>query len=141
MDVLLLSLCLILAIFSTALTVTGIVYWRRGRHLLKHGKPTEATIIEYIYKKGSKGRQGYHVPIIRFLTDKQELITYQLKSHIHQVPVGRKIDIIYDPNAPTTVMINDNIYLVILPKIMVGLGIAGYIYDILLITRVLPIPF
>jgi hypothetical protein len=81
-------------------------------------------LIDGTYEAGSKG--GYYYPVVRFLTDKKEWITQQL--NIGQTPPmkeGTKVEVIYDPDEPTTVQINSRFLLEILPRLFVMLERVG----------------
>lgn len=120
---------IILAISIGAITV-GMLLWRKGNHLLTTGKKATAIIFKNNFHSG--GGSGVYHPVVRFLTDKQEWITQELDiGYSPAKKEGTKLEIIYDPDAPTNVEINSTFQLEILPRIMVAAGICGLIFGVL----------
>jgi hypothetical protein len=122
---------IIVLIISGVLVVAGAILWRKGNHLLANGKKAHAIIFKNNYStSGSNG--GVYYPVVRFLTDKQEWITQELNiGYSPPKPEGTKLEVLYDPDDPTNVEINSSMQLEFLPRLFVGLGIAGLIFGVL----------
>jgi len=122
---------LIVFFLSSILVVVGIILWKKGNRLLVKGKKSEAIIFKNNYSPDSEGG-GVYYPVIRFLTDKQEWITKELSiGYFPPKRVGKKFEVIYDPNNPTDVEINSVMQLEIIPRLLVSLGVAGFVFGIL----------
>ena len=122
---------LIILIVSAALAIVGVYLWQRGNHFLANGKKAEAIIFRNNYHSSSSGGGTYH-PVVRFLTDKQEWITQELSiGYSPAIPEGTKLQVIYDPDDPTNVEINSPFQLEILPRLLVAIGIVGFIFGAL----------
>lgn len=123
---------LIIVIVSLALIVVGIYLWQRGNHLLSNGKKAEAIIFKNNFHPSSSDGGGTYYPVVRFLTDKQEWITQELNiGYSPPKREGAKLQVIYDPEDPTNVEINSTLYLEVLPRLLVALGIVGLVFGAL----------
>lgn len=121
------SFGLIVLVFSTIFIAVGVYLWQRGSYLLAKGKIADAVVFSNHAEVNSEYGTVYY-PVVRFLTFKQEWITQQLKiGYSPAKPVGSKLQVIYDPNDPTTVEINSSLLLVFIPRLFVAIGIAGFI--------------
>lgn len=121
---------LILLIGSVILMTVGVKLWQKGNLLLAKGKKAKAIIFKNNFRSGSDG--GVYYPVVRFLTDKQEWITQELNvGYSPAKPEGTKIEVIYDPDEPTTVEINSVFQLEILPRLFVALGLGGFVFGVL----------
>jgi hypothetical protein len=122
---------IILLIISGVLVIVGAVLWQKADHLLANGKKANAIIFKNTYS-GSGASGGTYYPVVRFFTDKQEWITQELNTgYLPAKPEGTKLEVLYDPDDPTNVVINSSAELEVLPRLFVGLGIAGLIFGIL----------
>lgn len=122
---------IILAISIGAITL-GMLLWRKGNQLLTTGKKATAIIFKKNFHSGGGADSGVYYPVVRFLTDKQEWITQELDiGYSPAKKEGTKLEIIYDPDAPTNVEINSPFQLEVLPRIMVATGICGLIFGVL----------
>jgi len=97
---------IILLIISGVLLIVGAMLWRNGNHLLTNGKKATAIIFKNNYSRsGTSG--GMYYPVVRFLTDRQEWITQELNTgYLPAKPEGTKLEVLYDPDDPTNVVIN-----------------------------------
>src|SRR5690554_3506193 len=106
---------LIIIIISAAFIIISVKLRLKGNHLLLNGK--KATAIIFKNKLSGTG-SGMYYPVVRFLTDKQEWITQELNiGYSPPLPEGKQLEVVYDPDDPTTVEINSSFQLEILPKI------------------------
>jgi Protein of unknown function (DUF3592) len=122
---------IILLIISGVLLIVGAILWRNGNHLLANGKKANAIIFKNNFSR-SRSSGGVYYPVVRFLTDKQEWITQELNiGYLPAKPEGTKLEVLYDPDDPTNVEINSSAQLELLPRLFVGLGIAGLVLGIL----------
>ncbi len=108
----------------------GINLWQKGNLLLAKGKKAKAIIFKNNFRSGSDG--GVYYPVVRFLTDKQEWITQELNIGYSPAKLeGTKVEVIYNPDEPTTVEINSVFQLEILPRLFVALGLGGFVFGVL----------
>jgi hypothetical protein len=122
---------IILLIISGGLLIVGAILWRNGNHLLTNGKKANAIIFKNNFSRSGRSG-GVYYPVVRFLTDKQEWITQELNiGYLPAKPEGTKLEVIYDPDDPTNVEINSSAQLEFLPRLFVGLGIAGLVFGTL----------
>ncbi len=132
---------LIILIVSATIAIAGVYLWQKGNHLLANGKKAEAIIFKNNFQSSSSGGGTYH-PVVRFLTDKQEWITQELSiGYSPAIPEGTKLKVIYDPDDPTNVEIHSSLQLEILPRLLVAIGVVGFIFgslEYLDITNIIP---
>lgn len=123
---------IILLLISFAALGVGIQLWQKASHLLKNGKKAKAVIFKNNYSSGNSNSPGMYHPVVRFLTDKQEWITQELNVGYNPAKKeGTKLEVIYDPEDPTTVEINSAFQLEIILKGFVGVGAFGLIFGFL----------
>lgn len=123
---------LIILIISFGFLIVGTIFWQRGNHLLKNGKKAEAIIFKNNFQPSSSGGGGTYYPVVRFLTEKQEWITQELSiGYSPAKKEGTKLQVIYDPEEPTSVEINSPLQLEILPRLFVAIGIGGLVFGTL----------
>ncbi|NOS91903.1 MAG: DUF3592 domain-containing protein [Cyclobacteriaceae bacterium] len=131
---------LILAI-SLVLIVVGVLLWQKGNHLLATGKKAKAIVFKNNYNAGVGRDGGVYYPVVRFLTDKQEWITQELSvGYDPAIEEGTELEIIYDPDDPTTVEINSSFQLEVLPRLLIAIGICGLVFgflELLEITQIM----
>lgn len=126
---------LILLFISIIAIITGVSLWQRGEHLLANGKKAKAIIFKNNYYSSQDG--GSYYPVVRFLTDKQEWITQELKIGFSPPKKeGTKVEVRYDPDNPSTVEINSIFQLEILPMLFVAVGIFGLL-ELLDVTQLI----
>ena len=115
---------------STVVSVIGIHLWQKGSHLLIAGKKARAVVFRNNYESNKGG--GVYYPVVRFLTDKEVWITQQLSVGIRPaMKEGTSLEVIYDPDDPTTLQINSTFLLEILPRLLVTVGVCGLIFAFL----------
>jgi Protein of unknown function (DUF3592) len=122
---------LIVFVVSIIFLMIGISQWKKGNHLMRHGRKATAIIFEN--KKDNSGTDGpMYYPVVRFQTDKQEWVTRELSvGYSTPEKVGTKIKIIYDPEDPTSFETNSTFHLEILPRLLVAIGICGLVFGVL----------
>lgn len=121
----------IILLISAAFIIVGAVLWQKGNYLLKHGKKTTAMVYTNNFSRDRDGG-GTYMPVVRFLTDKDEWITHELSiGYSPALPEGTKLEVLYDPDEPTNVEINSSTQLEILPRLFVLLGVLGFIFGTL----------
>ncbi|MCX2743302.1 DUF3592 domain-containing protein [Mangrovivirga sp. M17] len=129
---------LIITIMSGALIIFGIVLWKENDYLILHGRKTKAIIFKNNYEYSRSG--GIYYPVVRFTTKNEEWITQQLNTGFKPaLKEGSNIEVIYDPEDPTNVKINNAFLMEILPKIFLAAGIVGFVLGILDYLEVLEI--
>ena len=122
---------LLLMIVPAILLVVGAVIWIKAGYLLKNGKKSRATIVDSVFIQSNDGGGSYY-PVVRFLTDKQVWITKQLNvGYSSAKKKGTEVEVVYDPDEPTNVAINSVFTLIILPRVLVGVGVIGFVLGIL----------
>ena len=119
---------IIILSISIVFLMIGITQWKKGNHLLGHGKKVNAIIFKN--NEDNSGTDGpMYFPVVRFQTDKQEWITKELSvGYSTPEKVGTKIKIIYDPEDPTSFETNSSFHLEILPRLLVAIGLSGLIF-------------
>jgi hypothetical protein len=127
---------LILAI-SLVLIVVGVLLWQKGNHLLATGKKAKAIVFKNNYNAGVGQGGGAYYTVVRFLTDKQEWITQELSvGYSPAIEEGTELDVVYDPDDPTTVEINSSFQLEVLPRLLFVLGVCGLLLGFLEILEI-----
>ena len=115
---------------STVVSIIGIRLWQKNSHLLVAGKKAKAIVLENNYEPSKEG--GAYYPVVRFLTDKDVWITQQLNFGVNPaIKEGTRLDIIYDPEDPTTIQINAIFFFEVLPRLLLALGICGLTFAFL----------
>lgn len=121
---------LMILLISASFIIVGIIRAQKGTYLLKNGKRAKAVVYKNNYS--SDGDGGAYMPVVRFLTDKDEWITQELSiGYSPAIPEGTKLDVLYDPEEPTNVEINSSFQLRVLPLILVLLGVSGFVFGTL----------
>ena len=122
---------LILLIVAGLFILIGTKLWQKGNHLQLKGKKAKAIIFKNNLKQ-SGASAGMYYPVVRFTTDKQEWITQELNiGYSPPVPEGEQLEVIYDPDDPTTVEINSSFQLEMLPMIFICIGLVGFVTGVL----------
>lgn len=122
---------LIIMILSGTFLIVGAFLWQKGNYLMANGKTAKAVIFRNNLSRPDE-EDGAYFPVVRFKTDKDEWITQQLDIGYQPAkPVGTKLEVIYDPDDPTSVAIHAAFELEILPRLFVTLGLAGLIFGTL----------
>ncbi len=128
---------LIVVIVSAVLIVIGVKLRHKGSHLLHNGKRAKAIVFRNNQQLLGPS-SGMHYPVVRFLTDKEEWITQELNvGYSPPLPEGKQLEVIYDPDDPTTVEINSSFQLEILPTIFLCIGIIGFLTGMLAYSGVI----
>ncbi len=127
---------LILCAVSLAFILLGGKLVQKAAYLLLHGEKATAIIFKHTVKSDRKGNMYY--PVIKFLTRDGKWIIQEL-SIGNNPPMGKgsEVEIIYDPENPTNVIINSTWRMVIIPRALLALGITGLVWgfmELLLIT-------
>ncbi|NEU07859.1 DUF3592 domain-containing protein [Flavihumibacter sp. R14] len=123
-----------------ALTI-GWVLWRRGKHLLKKWKKSEAMVVSNKYTPNEfalfesidpvRDETGTYHAVVEFKTDKGQTIKKQLDIGGNPPrPVGQRMLVIYDPNNPLNFLTDHRTKLEIIPRILVALGLIGLLVSI-----------
>jgi len=122
----------LLLLSSGVCLLVGTYLLRKGNHFLKNGKRAEAVIISNYYDG------DVYYPVIRFLTDKQEWITYQFDTgYLPKRREGKKLQVIYDPEDPTDVEIYSVFMLGVLPRLFIALAVTGVVFVVLAVLGVI----
>jgi hypothetical protein len=120
----------LLMIIPAVFIVIGVVFWRRASYLQENGKKADATIIDSVFERSGDG--GSYYPVVRFLTDKQQWVVKQLDvGYNFPKKKGTRVEVVYDPEEPTNVLINSVYVLAIMPRVFVCIGVVGFILGIL----------
>jgi hypothetical protein len=130
-----------LLIVSMGLMGLGIYLWQKSSYLLSVGKIAQAVILKNIYRPNGNNGNGLHYPVVRFLTDKQVWITEELNvGYSPAKKEGTKLEVRYDPEDPSNVLIDSKLELEVLPRLLVGIGVFALILlllELLEITQIL----
>jgi uncharacterized protein DUF3592 len=124
-----------------ALTI-GWVLWRRGKHLFKKWKKSEAMVVRNKYTPNEfalfdsidpvRDETGTYYAVVEFKTDKGETITKQLDIGGNPPrPIGQRMLVIYDPNNPLNFVTYPRTKLEIIPRLLVAIGLIGLIVSIM----------
>jgi hypothetical protein len=118
---------IILYIIGVVLAIIGTHLWQKGNYLRSHGKKAQATVFKNNFHSSRSGGGTYY-PVVRFLTDKQEWITQELDFGVNPAMAeGSTLEVIYDPEDPTTVMIHSALQLELLPRLLVAAGVTAVV--------------
>jgi hypothetical protein len=121
---------IIITLISTASIVVGFRLLQKGSYLLKNGRKAKAIIFKN-NQKSSRTRIMYY-PVVRFLTDKQEWISQELNTGSNPAKrEGTSVEVIYDPDKPSTVEINTGFRLKVLPIVLLAIGLTGLLILVL----------
>jgi hypothetical protein len=126
-----------IVISSGLLLAIGIYLWQRAANLISNGKRAEAVIV----RNNFNASEDLYTPVVRFQTDKDELMELELNFSVKpKMQEGNKIKIIYDEDNPSDISIDSMLLLEILPRMLVTLGLLGLIFitlELLEVTSIL----
>jgi hypothetical protein len=124
-------------IISSALLLSiGVYLWQRATNLISSGNHAEAVVV----RNNFNASEDLYTPIVRFETDKKELIEVELNFSVKpKLQEGNKIKIIYHNDNPRDVFIDSTFLLEILPRMLVALGLFGLIFITLELLDVISI--
>jgi len=105
-------------------TFGGFALLRKLNRLKRTGRQAVATVIDNQRSTDSEGTDGY-TPKAVFHTDKHEQITIWLSTGRRPARLGKKVDILYDPNKPGEAEENSFFRMVIVPWLIIVTGLAG----------------
>jgi len=124
---------IIISAVSAILIVVGAYLWQKTNYLVVNGKKAKGVIFKNVKDSnfGSENKSHYY-PVVRFLTDKQEWITEKLNvGYSYAMDEGTKVEVLYDPDDPTNIVLNSTFQIVIFPRLLVAVGILGFLLGIL----------
>lgn len=124
---------IILSAVSAVLIILGVYFWQKNDYLLSNGKKAKGIIFKNVKESSVSDRGNAHYyPVVRFLTEKKEWITEKLLvGYSHAMKEGTEVDVLYDPDEPNNVVLDSTFQLVVLPRLLVALGILGFLTGIL----------
>ena len=134
-----------------ALTI-GLILWRRGKHLYKKWKKSEATVMRNNYTPSGlrlfksidpvADETGTFYAVIEFKTDKGETITKQLEIGTNPPrSVGQRVSVIYNPSNPQEFVTFARTWFQFIPGLLMSLGLIGLlvsIVDLLGLISIIP---
>jgi hypothetical protein len=130
---------LILYFIGSGFILIGAFLWQKGKRLLSRGKKAQAVIVQNNFHRSREGSGTYH-PVVRFLTDTEEVIIQELDFGVNPpMAEGTPLEVLYDPEEPTTVAINSSFPLELLPRLLVAFGVIGVVLASLEILEVISI--
>lgn len=117
----------------------GVYTLRRAAHLQQKGLRTTGIVIENEYSRSTNDDDaGAYYPVVRFQTDKQEWKAKRLDiGYNSPIPIGHKIDIIYDPDDLSNISEDSRLMLVVLPRVLLGIGLVAAILEVLVLLDVI----
>ncbi|MFK7951719.1 MAG: DUF3592 domain-containing protein [Ekhidna sp.] len=132
---------IILAFVSGGLMILGVFFWKKSDYLVKHGRKAEARIFKNNFRRMTTSSEGgVYFPVVRFLTDKKEWITQELDIGYNPPKgEGEIVEILYDPDDPTYIQLNTMFILIFLPRIMIPVGLIGFVLSLLIYLEVVNI--
>lgn len=121
---------LIITFISTIFLIAGSKLWQKGNYLLLKGKKTQAVVFRNNFRNsGSSG--GIWYPVVRFTTERNEWITQELNTgYFPAIPEGTKVEVVYDPDHPSTVALSSSFQFKILPPVLAITGITGIFFGL-----------
>ena len=125
---------LTIAIISAVLLLLGVSLWMKGDYLILHGKKANAVVTKNIEKSETyKGVTGtLYYPVVKFKLDNGEPFVHEFDFGINPpFEKGKNLKVIYDPNDLTNVKINSTFLLEMLPRLMVSIGLFGFVIGLL----------
>jgi hypothetical protein len=130
-----------IVVLSLVFLVIGGLLW--GERIRLYGKWTRSTavIIKNIYHRNDLAlfntnpphddETGAYFPVIQFTTVKKETITKELSIGSYPPrPVGTRMVVMYEINDPNNFITQPRIYLDIIPKILITIGLIGLLLAI-----------
>jgi hypothetical protein len=118
---------LILYLIGSGFIIFGAMLWQKGSRLQAYGKKAQAVIIQNNFHRDRSGGGTYH-PVVRFVTDTEERIIQELDFGVNPpMAEGTPLEVLYDPEEPTTVTLASPFYLEILPRILVASGLIAVV--------------
>lgn len=123
-----------------ALTI-GLILWRRGKHLNKKWKKSEAVVVRNKYTPSELAlfesidpvadETGTYYSVVEFKTDKGETITKQLDFGSNPPrTVGERIPVIYDPCNPLDFVTFPHTKFEMIPGLLIVIGLVGLLVSI-----------
>ncbi|WP_420317009.1 DUF3592 domain-containing protein [Ekhidna sp.] len=124
---------IIISLISGGTIILGVYWWRKGNHLILNGKKVDALVYANRHQyHPTNNKIGLYFPVVRFLTEEKEWITKKLEiGYNPPLEEGSKIKIIYDPDNPEYLQIDNSFMLEFLPRILVTSGLIGLILSLM----------
>ncbi len=134
---------IIMLLFSFLFILLGDKQLRKSKHLKVNGKRVEAKVVRHIISKNgyNTDRDGVtSYPVVEFLTEEGEKITQKLNFSTNPViPIGRKINILYDPKEPQNIVLDNVLMQLFLPVLFIVLGVMGIVVFTLELLEIIDI--
>ena len=114
--------------------IAGAYLWIKGNILILKGKKVDALVYANRHQYNpTNSKLGLYFPVVRFLTDDKEWITKKLEVGFNPpLEEGSRIKIIYDPDDPEYLQIDNPFMLELLPRILVAGGMIGFILSLMI---------
>ena len=113
--------------------VAGAYLWVKGNHLILNGKKVKAFVFANRHEYNpTNSKMGLYFPVVRFLTEDKEWVTKKLDvGYNPPLEEGSRLKIIYDPDDPEYLQIDNSFMLEFLPRILVACGMIGLILSLM----------
>lgn len=123
---------LIMSIISGILLLAGAYLWIKGDYIILHGTKADSIVVKNIEKKGNSKSVTLYYPVVRFKLENGESFVHEFDFGISPpYKKGDKIRVIYDPDDLTNVKVNSTFLLEMLPRLLVSIGLFGFIIGLL----------
>jgi hypothetical protein len=124
----------------------GIYLLKKNKYLLKVGIRTTASVVSNRYSSkninsdADHTTEGVYYPTIQFTTKNKQNILVELNTgRGSAAAIGTKKNIIYDPQFPQKAEVDNRFVLSILPWLVIGTGILGFLWILLKITKLIDV--
>ena len=129
---------IIVLVISFVFIIAGDKELRKSKYLKSKGKRVEAVVIKNNRKINTNNRRKSnrvtysYYPVVEFQAEDDKYMGIELNyGFSYKTQVGKRINILYNPEKPTEVSVNNVFMLSILPWMFIVLGICGVVFSTL----------
>jgi hypothetical protein len=135
---------LIIILIAGFITSAGIYLIRKNQNLINIGIKTKAVVLSTRFERthsvedNPDTKKGVFYSTIEFTSKNGQKITQELGVGTNKEDVvGTEKKIIYDPQSPEKLEIDDFFIMVVFPRIVFGIGITGILWIALELVKVI----
>ncbi len=122
---------IIIVVGSGIFIAAGLYQRNKNNLLMDQGVLVTATIYKNVLKPSKKGKGHYH-PVVRFLTEDNVWVTEELSTgYSPALEEGTQLDVIYNPEDTSEIVINRKLELELVPLFFIGAGLLGLAWSVL----------
>ncbi|WP_294733909.1 DUF3592 domain-containing protein [uncultured Flavobacterium sp.] len=135
---------IVLLVISFVFIIAGDKELRKSKRLKSKGEKVKAVVIKNnrkinINNRRKSNRVIYsYYPVVEFQTEDDRWMGIELNFGTSQPKnIGENIDILYDPENPSEVSVNNFFMLSVLPWLFIVLGVCGIVFSTLELMEVI----